>query len=217
MRGNKQGQMVRLGTVMSVRDTSGTGDGDAAPQRLMYSAAAVDHRATRRRAPGSAQAIELMEQVAKKELQCQSDVRFEWTELAYLQNQAGNTAMWFFALAVVFVFLVLAAQYESWKLPLAVILVVPMCLLCSIVGVQLGGIEVSIFTQIGFVVLVGLACKNAILIVEFAKQQMEAGGECRCAVSDRRSDATALAADRHDLIRLHFRRGPTCLRHWRRR
>src|SRR5262249_6502256 len=75
----------------------------------------------------------------------------------------------------VFVFLVLAAQYESWRLPLAVILVVPMCLLCSVVGVQLAGMEVTVFTQIGFVVLVGLASKNAILIVEFAKQQEEAG------------------------------------------
>jgi multidrug efflux pump len=83
--------------------------------------------------------------------------------------------MYFFALAVVFVFLVLAAQYESWKLPLAVILVVPMCLLCSVVGVRWAGIEVTVFTQIGFVVLVGLACKNAILIVEFAKQRQEEG------------------------------------------
>ena len=80
-----------------------------------------------------------------------------------------------FALAVVFVFLVLAAQYESWSLPLAVILVVPMCLLCSIGGVMLAGMDINIFTQIGFVVLVGLASKNAILIVEFAKQQREAG------------------------------------------
>ena len=78
-------------------------------------------------------------------------------------------------LSVVFVFLVLAAQYESWKLPLAVILVVPMCLLCSLVGVNLAGMDVSLFTQIGFVVLVGLASKNAILIVEFAKQSQEAG------------------------------------------
>ena len=100
---------------------------------------------------------------------------YEWTELAYLQNQAGNTAMYVFALAVVFVFLVLAAQYESWKLPLAVILVVPMCLLCSVAGVNLAGQDISIFTQIGFIVLVGLACKNAILIVEFAKQQQDAG------------------------------------------
>jgi multidrug efflux pump len=76
---------------------------------------------------------------------------------------------------VVFVFLVLAAQYESWSLPLAVILVVPMCLFCSLVGIQIAGMEVTIFTQIGFIVLVGLASKNAILIVEFAKQQQEAG------------------------------------------
>src|SRR5205807_1492402 len=99
----------------------------------------------------------------------------EWTELTYLQLQVGNQAIFVFALAVVFVFLVLAAQYESWSLPLAVILVVPMCLLCAIVGVRLAGMEVNIFTQIGFVVLVGLASKNAILIVEFAKQRQEQG------------------------------------------
>jgi len=81
----------------------------------------------------------------------------EWTELAYLQLKAGNAAIDVFALAVMFVFLVLAAQYESWSLPLAVILVVPMCLLCSVTGVIVAGLEVNIFTQIGFVVLVGLA------------------------------------------------------------
>jgi multidrug efflux pump len=83
--------------------------------------------------------------------------------------------MWVFLLAVVLVFLVLAAQYESWALPLGVILVVPMCLLCSITGVVLARMDVNIFTQIGFLVLVGLACKNAILIVEYAKAQREAG------------------------------------------
>ena len=107
---------------------------------------------------------------------------FDWTELTFLQLQAGNVAIYAFALSVVFVFLVLAAQYESWKMPLAVILVVPMCLLCSIVGVQLEKMEVTIFTQIGFVVLVGLASKNAILIVEFAKQYQETGVEPREAV-----------------------------------
>jgi len=81
----------------------------------------------------------------------------EWTELAYLQLKAGNAAIDVFALAVMFVFLVLAAQYESWSLPLAVILVVPMCLLCSVTGVIVAGLEVNIFTQIGFVVLVGVA------------------------------------------------------------
>ena len=100
---------------------------------------------------------------------------YDWTELTYLQLQAGNVAIYVFALGVVFVFLVLAAQYESWSLPLAVILVVPMCLLCSIAGVAMARMEVNIFTQIGFVVLVGLASKNAILIVEFAKQRQEQG------------------------------------------
>ena len=104
---------------------------------------------------------------------------FDWTELTYLQLQAGNTAMYVFALAVVLVFLVLAAQYESWKLPLAVILVVPMCLLFAVIGVNAAGQDVSIFTQIGFIVLVGLACKNAILIVEFAKQRQEEGKDRR--------------------------------------
>src|SRR5208337_1152108 len=102
-------------------------------------------------------------------------MRYEWTELALLQLETGNTAFLVFVLAVVLVFLVLAAQYESWSLPLAVILVVPMCLLCSIVGVVLAHMDINIFTQIGFVVLVGLACKNAILIVEFAKKQRHEG------------------------------------------
>jgi multidrug efflux pump len=137
----------------------------------LYSAASITGNPGPR--TGSAQAVGQMGKLADTEMP--QSMRSEWTGLAYLQNQAGNTAMWFFALAVAFVFLVLAAQYESWKLPLAVILVVPMCLLCSVVGVQLAGIELTIFTQIGFVVLVGLASKNAILIVEFAKQRQEAG------------------------------------------
>ncbi|MHB1421922.1 MAG: efflux RND transporter permease subunit [Gemmataceae bacterium] len=123
----------------------------------------------------SGQAIEHLQQAAEEHLP--QSMRTEWTELALLQLQTGNTAMWVFLLAVVLVFLVLAAQYESWSLPLAVILVVPMCLLCAITGVILARMDVNIFTQIGFLVLVGLACKNAILIVEFAKAQREAGVE----------------------------------------
>jgi hydrophobe/amphiphile efflux-1 (HAE1) family protein len=169
---NNQGQNVRLGTVLSVRDTSGP---VSVMRYNMYPATAI----TGNTAPGtsSGQGVALMQELAGSEVP--QSMAYEWTELTYLQLQAGNTAIYVFALAVVFVFLVLAAQYESWALPLAVILVVPMCLLCSIVGVRLAGMEVTIFTQIGLVVLVGLASKNAILIVEFAKQQREEGKAAR--------------------------------------
>ena len=121
--------------------------------------------------------IKAMEEITDQELP--RSMAFDWTEIAYMQLQAGQTAILVFALAVTFVFLVLAAQYESWSLPLAVILVVPMCLFCSIAGLNLVETDVNIFTQIGFVVLVGLASKNAILIVEFAKLQQERGVDVR--------------------------------------
>ena len=114
-----------------------------------------------------------MQEIAAKELP--QAMAYDWTELTYLQLQAGNAAIYAFALAVMFVFLVLAAQYESWALPLAVILVVPMCILGSLTGVAVTHGDINIFTQIGFVVLVGLASKNAILIVEFAKQLQDEG------------------------------------------
>ncbi len=165
---NNLGQMIRLGTMIDVRDTSG-------PVMVMrynlYSAAAITGNSAADISSG--QAIGLMQQIAGEEMP--ASMAYDWTELTYLQLQAGNAAIYVFALGVVFVFLVLAAQYESWSLPLAVILVVPMCLLCSIAGVGMANMEVNIFTQIGFVVLVGLASKNAILIVEFAKQQQEQG------------------------------------------
>jgi hydrophobe/amphiphile efflux-1 (HAE1) family protein len=174
---SNNGRMIRLGTVLSVRSVSGP----ASVMRYnMYSATAVIGNTS----PGtsSGDAIALMEKIASEE--SPRSMAFDWTEMTYLQLQAGNTAMYVFALAVVLVFLVLAAQYESWSLPLAVILVVPMCLLCSIVGVTIARLEVNIFTQIGFVVLVGLASKNAILIVEFAKQRQEAGDARREATLD---------------------------------
>jgi multidrug efflux pump len=165
---NKQGQMIRLGTMLDVRDTSGP---VAVTRYNMYAAAAITGNA----APGtsSGEAIELMQQIADETLP--REMAYEWTELAYLQLKAGNVAIFVFALAVMFVFLVLAAQYESWSLPMAVIMVVPMCLLCSITGILFSNLDMNIFTQIGFVVLVGLASKNAILIVEFAKQREDAG------------------------------------------
>ena len=165
---NNQGQMIRLGTMIDVRDTSRAGDGHAL-QPVFRRRRHRQHRAGHQFRPGDRADAEIAEQGIA------ASMAYDWTELTYLQLQAGNAAIYVFALGVVFVFLVLAAQYESWSLPLAVILVVPMCLLCSIVGVVAGGMEVNIFTQIGFVVLVGLASKNAILIVEFAKQQQEQG------------------------------------------
>jgi multidrug efflux pump len=165
---NNQGQMIRLATLLDVSSTSGP---VMVMRYNMYSSTAI----TGNPAPGtsSGEAIALMQEIAREELP--RSMAPDWTELAYMQLNQGSTATLVFFLAVVFVFLVLAAQYESWKLPLAVILVMPMCLLCSLVGVQLAGMDVSLFTQIGFVVLVGLASKNAILIVEVAKQSQEAG------------------------------------------
>ncbi|HZZ81242.1 MAG TPA: multidrug efflux RND transporter permease subunit [Gemmataceae bacterium] len=165
---NDKGEMVPFAAVARVRDVSGP---VVVMRYNMYPAAAINGNA----GPGisSGQAIAIAEELAKPELL--PSMKYEWTELAHLQLETGNTAMFAFALAVVLVFLVLAAQYESWSLPLAVILVVPMCLLFSVIGVLAAHQDINIFTQIGFVVLVGLACKNAILIVEFAKAQRESG------------------------------------------
>jgi multidrug efflux pump len=114
-----------------------------------------------------------MERTVKEKLP--SSIGFEWTELTLQEILEGNTSLYIFPLCVLFVFLTLAALYESWSLPLAIILIVPLCLLFAILGVWARGMDNNIFTQIGFVVLVGLACKNAILIVEFAKQKQDAG------------------------------------------
>jgi multidrug efflux pump subunit AcrB len=125
-------------------------------------------------APGvsSGEAIEVMERLAAD---LPPGYGFSWVEIAYQEKQAGNTAVLVFCLAVAFVFLLLSAQYESWGLPLAVIMIMPMCLFGAIAGILIRGMENNILSQIGFVVLIGLAAKNAILIVEFARQQEDGG------------------------------------------
>ena len=121
-----------------------------------------------------------MERLARDTLP--QGLSFEWTDLAYQQSTAGNASLYVFPLCVLFVFLVLAAQYESWALPFAIILIVPMCLGSAIAGVAWMGLDNNLLVQIGFVVLVGLAAKNAILIVEFAKQREEQGDDPVAAV-----------------------------------
>ncbi|MGH6768990.1 MAG: efflux RND transporter permease subunit, partial [Xanthobacteraceae bacterium] len=171
---NDSGETVPLASFTTVRDISGP---YRVPRYNLYPAAELDGGA----APGYSlgQAIEAMEKIARTTLP--DGFTYEWTTLAYQQIKAGNTAIFAFALAVIFVFLVLAAQYESLTLPLAVILIVPMCLVASITGVVLRGQDNNILTQIGFVVLIGLAAKNAILIVEFAKQLEDRGRDRRAA------------------------------------
>jgi len=167
------GAMVPLATLGTVTEITAP----ASVQRYnLYPAADVVGGT----APGvsSGQAVSIMESLAKTNLP--RSMGFEWTDLTYQQILAGNVALFVFPLCVLFVFLTLAAQYESWTLPMAIILIVPMCLLSAIGGVLLRGQDNNIFTQIGFIVLVGLACKNAILIVEFAKQ-LEGPGRDRFA------------------------------------
>jgi multidrug efflux pump subunit AcrB len=162
--------MVPIGSFVDFRDVVGT---DRAPRYNLYPAIEVNGDSV----PGfsTGQVIAAVEKAAREVLP--QGIGFEWTDLSYQQTSAGNTAIYIFPLCVLFVFLVLAAQYESWTLPVAIILIVPMCLLSAIAGVAWLGMDNNILTQIGFVVLVGLASKNAILIVEVAKQYEE-GNTC---------------------------------------
>jgi len=165
---NSAGGTVPLGSFTTVRNIAGP---YRVPRHNLYPAAELDGAPAAGYSQG--QAIDTMQKLAAEELP--DGFGYEWTTLAYQQVRAGNTAMFAFALAVVFVFLVLAAQFESVTLPLAVIMIVPMCLVAAISGVILRGQDNNILTQVGFVVLIGLAAKNAILIVEFAKQLEDQG------------------------------------------
>jgi multidrug efflux pump len=165
---SSSGHTVPLSAITRVREVAGP---LMIVRHNLYTSAFINADAAA--GASSGEALQALEGVAERA--AAPTLRAEWTELAFLQRLAGDTAMYAFALAVVLVFLVLAAQYESWSLPLAVILVVPLCLLCSLAGVRFARLDVNIFTQVGFVVLVGLACKNAILIVEFARARQVAG------------------------------------------
>ncbi|MGE4178927.1 MAG: efflux RND transporter permease subunit [Limisphaerales bacterium] len=165
---NAAGDMVPLGALVDVRETTGP---DKVIRYNMYPAADINGIAL----PGksSGQAIALAQELAAKQLP--PGMSYEWTELTYQEQLAGNTILIIFPLCVLLVFLTLAAQYESWSLPLAIILIVPMCLLSAAAGLWIRSMDINIFTQIGLIVLVGLASKNAILIVEFARQLEDTG------------------------------------------
>jgi multidrug efflux pump len=162
------GAMVPLGSVLAIRNTTGT---DRVVRHNLYTATEIQGSA----APGlsSGEALTTMESLATTLLPTGLD--FEWSELAFQQRLAGNAGLVIFPLSVLFIFLLLTFQYESWSLPFAIIAIVPLCILFALIGVWLRGLDNNILTQIGFVVLIGLASKNAILIVEFAKQREDAG------------------------------------------
>jgi HAE1 family hydrophobic/amphiphilic exporter-1 len=162
------GALVPLGTLVEIRDVTGP----ALVQRYnMYVAVPLQGNA----APGTSTgtALDLMENIANGTLP--QGTSFEWTELALQERQTGNTAVFIFGLSVLFVFLALAAQYESWIMPFAIVLIVPLGVLAALIGVSLRGLDNNVLVQIGLIVLVGLAAKNAILIVEFARQGQDRG------------------------------------------
>ena len=174
---NEAGEMVPLASVLTIRDVTGP---PRVPRYNMYPSSEISGETTA--GLGSSAAIRVVERVAQRVLP--DGIGFEWTDLSFEQSESGNTGLMIFPLCVLFVYLVLAAQYGSWSLPFAVILIVPMCLLTSTLGVRMAGEEVTVLTQIGFVVLVGLAAKNAILIVEFARNLEEAGRSAAEAVAE---------------------------------
>jgi multidrug efflux pump len=158
-----KGEMIPLSSLMQIKDSYGP---DRVQRYNAYVTADMNGGPAAGVSSGQAQAI--FEQIAKETLP--KGIAYEWTDLTYQDILSGNTMVFVFPLCVLLVFLVLAAQYESWTLPLAVILIVPMSILCALLGVKLTGGDNNVFTQIALFVLVGLASKNAILIVEFARE-----------------------------------------------
>lgn len=174
---SSRGATVSLGSLVETTQVAG-------PDRLVrYNLfPAADLNGTSANGFSTGESLATMERLANENLP--AGFGFEWTEIAYQEKQAGNTILFLFPLAVLFVFLALAAQYESLLLPLAIILIVPLCLLFAMVAVWMRSMENNILTQIGFIVLIGLACKNAILIVEFAKAEEENGKDRFQAATD---------------------------------
>ena len=165
---NTDGQMVPLGSLVTFQEIAGP---ERVPRYNLFPSAEVRARRGRRQlGPGAARSCATL---ARDKLP--QGITYEWTDLSYQEAKVGRTGYYIFVLSVIFVFLALSAQYESWSLPLAIMLIVPMCLFSAAFGVWLHGREINILTQIGFVVLIALAAKNAILIVEFARQLEEQG------------------------------------------
>jgi HAE1 family hydrophobic/amphiphilic exporter-1 len=167
---NGSGGMVPLSTLGTLKPTVGP---ETVPHYNNYASALINGAA----APGysSGQAVAAMERAAATALP--RDFTFEWTGITFQELKAGSIAMIVFALAIVFVFLILAAQYESWSMPFMVLLAVPLALFGALLGLWLRGMQIDVYSQIGFVMLIGLAAKNAILIVEFARRRREEGLE----------------------------------------
>ena len=206
VRATVRGNMVSLETFIKEEPTTGP----AIVNRYNMSPSAEINGATNL-GTSSGDAIRIMNALAKQELP--SSMGFEWTELSFQEIEAAKDPLspFIFPLSVLLVFLVLAAQYESWSLPFAIILIVPMCVLSAMIGVWLNGLDNNIFTQIGLVVLVGLAAKNAILIVEFAKQKQDEGHRPVDAAVE--ACRLRLTANLDDILRVHPGGGATGPRH----